>query len=184
MRSVVRNGDSPAPLPSDLGARLKVHEIEGPIRERQTTFRLSQSAAIDGAAGKVLAVGESDRVTASQFDPLSSQAKCGYRNVPLSLRWLPRLLAVVLDGAQAKEHAAPPQISKSRLWADLIVVIIVVVRQGNSYAHSGSNNESADKERIGADTGRRKCRAVLQAGSLTGRGGSQHDRNLRRRNPC
>ncbi len=79
VRSVVRNGDVPALLPSDFVASLRAREIDGVIKQQETIFKPGQAVTIDGGpfdgvVGKIIEVRESDRVLLL-LDLIHSQAK-------------------------------------------------------------------------------------------------------------
>ncbi len=79
VRSVVRNGDIPALLPSGFVTSLKAREIDGVIKEQEAPLEPGQAVTIDGGpfdgvVGKILEVRESDRVVLL-LDLIHSQPK-------------------------------------------------------------------------------------------------------------
>ena len=67
VRSVVRNGDVPASLPSEFVASLKARETNGVIQQREAAFKLRPPVTIDrepfdGVVGHIIEARESDRV--------------------------------------------------------------------------------------------------------------------------
>jgi transcriptional antiterminator RfaH len=67
VRSILRNGETPAVLPLGLIESFKAREIHGAIREPETPFAPGQAVAIsggpfDGFIGRVLNLRDSDRI--------------------------------------------------------------------------------------------------------------------------
>jgi transcriptional antiterminator RfaH len=79
VRSLIRNGDKPALLPSGFVESLKAREIDGAIRKPEAMFKPGQVVTInggpfDGLVGQILAIRESDRVLLL-LDLLNQQTK-------------------------------------------------------------------------------------------------------------
>jgi transcriptional antiterminator RfaH len=79
VRSIVRNGDSPALLPASFIAALRERESGGVIVKQTAALRPGQAVAInggpfDGLVGKIIEVRESDRVLLL-LDLMNTQTK-------------------------------------------------------------------------------------------------------------
>ncbi len=79
VRSVVRNGDVPASLPSEFVASLRAREINGVIKQQKAAFKLRAAVTIDrgpfdGVVGHIIEARESDRVLLL-LDLIHSQAE-------------------------------------------------------------------------------------------------------------
>ncbi len=79
VRSVVRDGDAPASLPSDFVASLRAREIEGVIKQQEAAFKPRPSLTIDsgpfeGVVGHIIEARENDRVLLL-LDLIHSQAE-------------------------------------------------------------------------------------------------------------
>jgi transcriptional antiterminator RfaH len=79
VRSILRNGETPAFLPPGLVESLQAREMDGAVREPKTPFAPGQTVAItggpfDGLIGKVLNLRDSDRILVL-LDLLNQQTK-------------------------------------------------------------------------------------------------------------
>ncbi len=79
VRSILRNGDTPALLPVGFVESLKTRETDGIISKPETPFKPGQAVTIsggafDGLVGQILEIRESDRVLLL-LDLLNQQAK-------------------------------------------------------------------------------------------------------------